>query len=343
MRVVASAIEPMACQQGRCPPGQATYPQRTCLKPASMQHSRPVVNTGCRAVPPTFIASIETLTMALQSRKLVDIPLHFSPAPVLIWTEGAEAHYFGSLSDCGNDCEGSGATDLSNWRAGQFNCEPGHLEVLHSYNPQSCGGIGSLVQGNNWCTHTRHPLSFTMHRERLRGISRRGSFSGRAHSPSSSIEDSSEHRRPRGRPPGRGRIVEPPERMECGHTEHPMVRYRLPCTLANSTFFVTVSVEHCRNPWGDDDAPHADPPRIPGVVPTVEMEFPAIDMMRPVHDPGAGPSEPVHRHGAGPSEPVQRHGAGPSEPVQRNVGKGKAILQPPCCQMEDEPQTTDEE
>lgn len=111
-----------------------------------------------------------------------------------------------------------------------------------------------------------------------------------------------------------------------------MVRYRLPCTLANSTFFVTVSVEHCRNPWGDDDAPHADLPRIPGVVPTVEMEFLSIDMMRPVHDPGAGPSEPL-----------QRHGAGPSEPVQRNVGKGKEILKPPWCEMEDEPQTTDED
>lgn len=191
MRVVASAIGPMACQQGRCLLGQATYPQRTCLKLASMQHSRRVVNTGCRAVPSTFIASIETLTMALQSRTLADIPLHFSPAPVLIWKEGAEVHYFGSLCGCESDCEGSGATDLSNWKAGQFSCETGRLEVLHTFNPQSCWGIGSLVRGNNLCIHTRHPLSFRMQRERLRGTSRRGNFSGRAPSPSSSIEDSS--------------------------------------------------------------------------------------------------------------------------------------------------------
>ena len=117
-----------------------------------------------------------------------------------------------------------------------------------------------------------------------------------------------------------------------------MVRYRLPCTLANSTFFVTVSVEHCSNPWEDeDDIPRANPPRVPGIVPKVEMEFPAVEMMRPLHDPGASLREPVGDSGAGPSD----SGAGPSNRGARD--RSKAILQPPRCKAEDEPQTTDED
>ena len=110
-----------------------------------------------------------------------------------------------------------------------------------------------------------------------------------------------------------------------------MVRYRLPCTLAHSTFFVTVSVEHCSNPWEDeDDIPRANPPRVPGIVPMVDMEFPAVEMRRPLHDPGASLREPVGDSGAGPSDRGARN-------------PGKAILQPPRCKAEDEPQTTDED
>ena len=103
-----------------------------------------------------------------------------------------------------------------------------------------------------------------------------------------------------------------------------MVRYRIPCTLSNSTFFVTVSVEHCSNPWGEDEAPRASPPRIPGMAPTVDMQLPAIDILHLVQD-SLSPDL----------------GAGPSEPMQRNVGK--AIHQPPRCKKEDDPQTTDDE
>lgn len=126
-----------------------------------------------------------------------------------------------------------------------------------------------------------------MQRERQRGISRRGSYRGRATiqrqapSPSSSIEVSSDQRRSRGRPVGGGRVAEHQDRMECGHSEHPMVRYRIPCTLSNSIFFITVSVEHCRDPRGQGEALLASPTRIPGSAPSVDMQLPAIDMLPP--------------------------------------------------------------
>jgi len=171
-----------------------------------------------------------------------------------------------------------------------------------------------------------------MQRERQRGISRRGSYRGRATiqrqapSPSSSIEVSSDQRRSRGRPVGGGRVAEHQDRMECGHSEHPMVRYRIPCTLSNSIFFITVSVEHCRDPRGQGEALLASPTRIPGSAPSVDMQLPAIDMLPPVQDSFSPDPE-----------------AGPCVPVQRIIHTEPDIYKPPRCKTEDDPHTTDHE
>jgi len=190
----------------------------------------------------------------------------------------------------------------------------------------------SLVPREAATGYTCSSHNSEMQRERLRQSSRRGISRGqassqrRAPSPSSSIEVSSDRRRSRGRAVGRGSAAEYREIMDCGHSEHPMVRYRIPCTLSNSTFFVTVSVEHCNNPRGEDDAIHASPPRIPGLAPTTSVQVPAIDMLRPVQDSFS-------------PDP----GAGPSEPMQRDILTEPDIHKIPRCKAEEDVHTTDDD
>lgn len=90
-----------------------------------------------------------------------------------------------------------------------------------------------------------HPLNAAMPRERPRLLSRHGGSGGQAAS-----QWSSETMEPgRSSPPvirgrrdrGRGRIG----RVECEHAAHPTMRYRIPCSLANSTFIVC----HHRKMW----------------------------------------------------------------------------------------------
>ena len=88
-------------------------------------------------------------------------------------------------------------------------------------------------------------------------------------SPSSSVEVAPEQNRPqvsragRGRGHGRGRLV------ECEHAAHPTIRYRIPCTLANSTFLVSVTIENCANLSGQEAAHQAIAPE-QGTVPPID-------------------------------------------------------------------------
>jgi len=72
--------------------------------------------------------------------------------------------------------------------------------------------------------------------------------------------------------------------MECGHREHPAVRYRIPCTLENNTLIVSVTVEHCSD---------LRRPRDNLTVPRVDMQVPRVDLRRPIQADEAGPSEPA--------------------------------------------------
>lgn len=84
--------------------------------------------------------------------------------------------------------------------------------------------------------------------------SRRGGSHGRATSQRSTpISPSSLHaleperssplvtRSSRGRGCGCGRMA------DCEHASHPTIRYCIPCTLANSTFIVSVTIEKCED------------------------------------------------------------------------------------------------
>ena len=153
-----------------------------------------------------------------------------------------------------------------------------------------------------------------------RGMSRGRSTSQRPEiSPSSSVEFTSEKNRPPGRN-ARGNCWGIPE---CGHSEHPAIRYRIPCAFANNTLIVSVTVEHCSSARGHLDTV---------TVPRVDMETPTVDFTRP-----------VQKDEAGPSEPVQRSSCQGKEPVQRSSGQGKEAAEKLKGPASDAPQTTDED
>lgn len=123
-------------------------------------------------------------------------------------------------------------------------------------------------------------LYTAMLRERPRMGSRCGGSRGRAASerfapisPSSLVEVAPEQNRPqvsragRGRGHGRGRLV------ECEHAAHPTVCYRIPCTLANSTFLDSVTIENCANLSGQAAA-HQAIPREQGTAPPIDTQCP---------------------------------------------------------------------
>jgi len=174
-----------------------------------------------------------------------------------------------------------------------------------------------------------------MQRERLRMSSRRGSSRGRAStqrtaiSPSSSVEVTSDHRRFHGRATSRGNAPRCGEILECGHTEHPTVGYRIPCTLANSTFIVSVSVEHCGNSRGQMEATQGNPPPAQGTAPIIDVQVPTIDLPCPIRE-SLSPATQAAR--AGPSEPAPRIQLSDSDDPQQYRGK-----------VEEESYTTDDE
>lgn len=95
-----------------------------------------------------------------------------------------------------------------------------------------------------------HPIK--MPKERLRMISRCGGSRGRATAQHSSTtldppEDALVYLATRsGRDRGRGH-----DRGDaCMHHVHPTARYRIPCSLANSSFIVSVTIERCEHNLG---------------------------------------------------------------------------------------------
>jgi len=178
-------------------------------------------------------------------------------------------------------------------------------------------------------------VNWTMQRERLRMSSRRGSSRGRAStkrpaiSPSSSVEVTTEQNRSQGKLAGHGNVLGWGEIMDCGHTEHPTVRYRIPCTLENTTLIVSVSVEHYSNFRGQLEDLHGNPPQVQRTAPIVDMQVPVVDMQRPT------------RESTPPA--TQAACAGPSELAQRTLLSDSEESQKFKCKVEDEPYTTDDE
>ena len=128
--------------------------------------------------------------------------------------------------------------------------------------------------------------------------SRRGGSRGRAAtqrpvtSPSSSVEITSEQNRNPSRLAGRSNVRGRGEIMDCGHVEHPAVRYRILCTLENNTLIVSVSVEHCSSLRGQLEDVN---------VLVVDMQVPLVDMRRPTRADIPPATQAVD---AGPSEPM---------------------------------------
>lgn len=174
-----------------------------------------------------------------------------------------------------------------------------------------------------------------MQRERLRMSSRRGGSRGQAStqrneiSPSSSVVVTSDHRCFHGRAASRGNAPGRGEILVCRHTEHPTIRYRIPCTLANSTFIVSVSVEHCDNSRGQMEAMQGNPPPAQGTTPIIDMQVPTIDLQRLIRE-SLSPATQAAR--AGPSEPASRIQLSDSDDPQQYRGK-----------VEEEPYTTEDE
>lgn len=62
------------------------------------------------------------------------------------------------------------------------------------------------------------------------------------------------------------------EPRDCGHSEHPAIKYRIPCTFADNTLIVSVTVEHCSD---------ARRPQDGLTVPRLDMEVPKVDFRNP--------------------------------------------------------------
>lgn len=191
-----------------------------------------------------------------------------------------------------------------------------------------------LVPERDWRPHSDLPLGAaliwatiqsidgdSMPRDRLRMGSRRGGIQGRApprddhHSPSSSIEVTSQPRwfQDSNDEVGGQRESSPAEGDS--RRELPILRYRLPCPHVNSSLIVTIEVEHDLEPQQQkqhnsrDESPIAclpmggesggvQPVLVPGMgwsVPYTagerKLERPGLHM-----NPDAGPSVPVNLH-----------------------------------------------
>ena len=152
-----------------------------------------------------------------------------------------------------------------------------------------------ITQGNS-CLK----IIWKIQREQLRMSSRRGGSRGHVATqrpvnlPSSSVETTSEQNRNPSRLAGRSNVRGRGEIMDCGHVEHPAVRYRIPCTLANNTLIVSVSVEHCSSLRGQ---------LVDLNVRVVDMQVPLVDMRRPTR---ADIPSATQTTDASPSEPVQK-------------------------------------
>jgi len=91
-----------------------------------------------------------------------------------------------------------------------------------------------------------------MPKERLRMISRCGGSRGRATAQhiSTSLDPSEEVSTYPATRSGRGRGHGQDRGEACQHHVHPTSHYRIPCSLANSSFIVSVTIERCEHNSG---------------------------------------------------------------------------------------------
>lgn len=108
------------------------------------------------------------------------------------------------------------------------------------------------------------------------------------------------------------------EPRECGHTEHPAIKYRIPCTFADNTLIVSVTMEHCSDASRQRDSL---------TVPRLDMEVPKVDFRYPPQTKEASTStiQPARTQEGG-NQPVLEANSTEPRPVK-----------------EDEPYETDDE
>lgn len=174
--------------------------------------------------------------------------------------------------------------------------------------PGSYGSIDVLFSPRSGysspCIHSLdNSLNIAMPRERPRMGRRRGGSRGRAASQRSSdtLEPgrSSPPATRSGRGRGRGRIG----RVDCEHAAHPTVPYRIPCSLANSTFIISVTIEKCEDNRGSGAA-HLGAlaeQRMANPVDNQRQVMGGVSLMNPVVP--ADPSVPAHGEPTGSAVP----------------------------------------
>ena len=114
-------------------------------------------------------------------------------------------------------------------------------------------------------------------------------------SPSSLVEVAPEQNCPQVSRAGRGRGHGCGRMVECEHATHPTIRYRIPCTLANSTFLVSVTIENCAN-LSDQAVAHQAIPPEQGTVPPIDTQHPVTGSSSLATQATLdGPSEPAPR------------------------------------------------
>lgn len=103
--------------------------------------------------------------------------------------------------------------------------------------------------------------------------------------------------------------------LDCGHSEHPAIRYRMPCTLENNTLIVSITVEQCSDSRGTREGQ---------TTPSLDVEVPRVDFRPPPQTGEAGTST---------MQPAQEG----TQPVQAEDRKDHQSAK------EDEPYETDDD
>lgn len=125
----------------------------------------------------------------------------------------------------------------------------------------------------------------------------------------------------RGRGHGHGRMA------DCEHAAHPTVRYHIPCTLTNSTFTVSVTIEKCEDLKGKG-VTHPE-------IPTNQRMATPIDSQHPV----MGSSSIVNQAAlVGPSAPAREEPTGSA--VHHSDSEDSLQF---GCRVVEEPYTTDDD
>jgi len=197
-----------------------------------------------------------------------------------------------------------------------FNVQPGqgfmalHKHIVHPHNAQIPEPIQRVAE------HIIAEVQLTVYRMsggRRGGSRSRGGSRGRpatqrlAASPDSSVNIS--------HIPGRSSRQPIRDPLDCGHSEHPAIRYRIPCTLENNTLIVSITVEQCSDPRGTREGQ---------TIPSLDVEVPRVDFRPPLQTEEAGTST---------MQPAQDG----TQPVQAEDKKDHQFAK------EDEPYETDDD